>query len=363
MMDEQIQSLLHGVIAEAVAFNENRKNQQICFCGHEYGSHNSSGCRSCKREGHVNPKMAAHQFKPNTYFKEDELDEARSRGSIRVGLNRMADSRRLRQAHEVPAGDKCKCGHDKLWPNSKVCSVCGREGDQRKSTVKEGKELKSTDQKLNCAVCGDKHPTSAHPQSIHTAKALAGENNVQESFWTKLKEEAEAHVEKCDACGKKHAPDVPCPDKKLLDELGEAKNKKPNFKSNQMTISTTPEDIRRRSKTAVGMPPPKKVIKSKLDKKPKYPQRFDEAVEPAVHQVLGKHGYKHTEGGDWDRYEHPDSSHNCPNCGSADHLTFHPYDFGHDRETGYHDAGEGFKCHNCGHRGDIEDAVRKPSKK
>jgi hypothetical protein len=57
-----------------------------------------------------------------------------------------------------------------------------------------------------------------------------------------------------------------------------------------------------------------------------------------------------------------EDEHSCPSCGSSEHLSFHPYDFGHDRETGYSDSGERFKCHgpNCGAEGDAEDTAPKP---
>jgi predicted RNA-binding Zn-ribbon protein involved in translation (DUF1610 family) len=46
----------------------------------------------------------------------------------------------------------------------------------------------------------------------------------------------------------------------------------------------------------------------------------------------------------------------CPECGAhVKHLTFHPFDFGTDRETGYHDAGERYHCHKCGSNGDADD--------
>ena len=97
----------------------------------------------------------------------------------------------------------------------------------------------------------------------------------------------------------------------LWEKLTEAKKKKNNFKSNRMTISTTPEDIRRKAMQTVGTPPAKKVIKSKLEKKPKYKENFYEDVDPQIHKTLTKHGYNHTESLDknWERYEHPDSSH------------------------------------------------------
>jgi rubredoxin len=46
----------------------------------------------------------------------------------------------------------------------------------------------------------------------------------------------------------------------------------------------------------------------------------------------------------------------CPECGS-DEVTAEEYDFGICRETGYHDAGERFRCRACGAEGDAEDLV------
>jgi hypothetical protein len=244
----------------------------------------------------------------------------------------------------------------------------------------EARELKSTDPKLNCAVCGDKHPTSVHPQAIHTAKALAGEGHdwhheLQEaarpspadlqkaSIFKKVdgKEvldelgEAEKKISKThpsykqgyqygtdynlgskprDVIGRvsmdqahhthlstKKSLDQRChainhfaagatdaarerglveveedfslqskESTSLWEKLTEAKKKKNNFKSNRMTISTTPEDIRRKAMQTVGTPPAKKVIKSKLEKKPKYKENFYEAeineASPSIESVL-----------------------------------------------------------------------------
>lgn len=46
----------------------------------------------------------------------------------------------------------------------------------------------------------------------------------------------------------------------------------------------------------------------------------------------------------------------CPECLSDD-VAIQEYDFGICRETGYHDAGEKFRCKNCGETGDAEDLV------
>ena len=44
----------------------------------------------------------------------------------------------------------------------------------------------------------------------------------------------------------------------------------------------------------------------------------------------------------------------CPECGS-DAVSVHEYDFGICPQTGYHDAGERFECHDCGAEGDGDD--------
>lgn len=44
----------------------------------------------------------------------------------------------------------------------------------------------------------------------------------------------------------------------------------------------------------------------------------------------------------------------CPQCG-RDNPTVTPYDFGVSWETGYHDSGERFHCHNCGADGDADE--------
>jgi hypothetical protein len=46
----------------------------------------------------------------------------------------------------------------------------------------------------------------------------------------------------------------------------------------------------------------------------------------------------------------------CPECLSDD-VTIQEYDFGICRETGYHDAGERYRCQSCGAAGDAEDLV------
>ena len=47
---------------------------------------------------------------------------------------------------------------------------------------------------------------------------------------------------------------------------------------------------------------------------------------------------------------------NCPECGSTN-LILEEFDFGVCRETGYHDAGELFRCRECGAKGDVSDAI------
>lgn len=44
----------------------------------------------------------------------------------------------------------------------------------------------------------------------------------------------------------------------------------------------------------------------------------------------------------------------CPECGS-DHISIEEYDFGVCSQTGYHDAGERFRCGACGANGDADD--------
>ena len=44
----------------------------------------------------------------------------------------------------------------------------------------------------------------------------------------------------------------------------------------------------------------------------------------------------------------------CPECLSEE-ITVHQYDFGTCPETGYHDAGERFRCGACGAEGDADD--------
>ena len=44
----------------------------------------------------------------------------------------------------------------------------------------------------------------------------------------------------------------------------------------------------------------------------------------------------------------------CPECLSDD-IEVHEHDFGICPETGYHDAGERFRCRACGATGDADD--------
>lgn len=47
----------------------------------------------------------------------------------------------------------------------------------------------------------------------------------------------------------------------------------------------------------------------------------------------------------------------CPECLSED-VDVREYDFGVCPHTGYHDAGERFRCRACGATGDADDLVR-----
>lgn len=47
----------------------------------------------------------------------------------------------------------------------------------------------------------------------------------------------------------------------------------------------------------------------------------------------------------------------CPECLSTD-VDVREYDLGVCRQTGYHDAGERFRCLACGATGDAADLVR-----
>ena len=94
------------------------------------------------------------------------------------------------------------------------------------------------------------------------------------------------------------------------------------WKSDQMTIKTTPEDIKRKAKVTVGTPHWKQVIPSKKDKlknnKPKHKKQMDEAEEMPKgawredhHQVLTSHGYHHqnTDPEHYSTYTHANGSH------------------------------------------------------
>ena len=47
----------------------------------------------------------------------------------------------------------------------------------------------------------------------------------------------------------------------------------------------------------------------------------------------------------------------CPECGS-DEVVINEYDFGICSQTGYHDAGERFRCLACGAQGDADDLAQ-----
>ena len=46
--------------------------------------------------------------------------------------------------------------------------------------------------------------------------------------------------------------------------------------------------------------------------------------------------------------------HGCPDCGSSN-ISHHSFDYGHDSDTGYHDAGGRYRCADCGSEGDADD--------
>jgi rubredoxin len=47
----------------------------------------------------------------------------------------------------------------------------------------------------------------------------------------------------------------------------------------------------------------------------------------------------------------------CPECGN-DHISIEEFDFGICPQTGYHDAGERFRCGACGATGDATDVCQ-----
>ena len=47
----------------------------------------------------------------------------------------------------------------------------------------------------------------------------------------------------------------------------------------------------------------------------------------------------------------------CPEC-TSENVVVEPYDFGTCPQTGYHDAGERFRCLHCGATGDVSDLER-----
>lgn len=65
------------------------------------------------------------------------------------------------------------------------------------------------------------------------------------------------------------------------------------------------------------------------------------------------HHYAHSDGRKAQIKTH--TTHDCPDCGSDKHLSFHDYDYGRDSETGYSDSGERYHCHKCGSKGDADD--------
>ena len=50
----------------------------------------------------------------------------------------------------------------------------------------------------------------------------------------------------------------------------------------------------------------------------------------------------------------------CPECGS-NHVVINQYDHGVCPETGYHDAGERFRCLDCGAEGGANDVTQEPN--
>lgn len=46
----------------------------------------------------------------------------------------------------------------------------------------------------------------------------------------------------------------------------------------------------------------------------------------------------------------------CPTCGSTD-VAVEQYDFGTCQQTGYHDAGERYRCCTCGNAGDSDELI------
>ena len=51
----------------------------------------------------------------------------------------------------------------------------------------------------------------------------------------------------------------------------------------------------------------------------------------------------------------------CPECGS-DYVRAVRYDYGVCGQTGYHDAGEGYTCLDCGTTGDADDLAKQSSR-
>ena len=47
----------------------------------------------------------------------------------------------------------------------------------------------------------------------------------------------------------------------------------------------------------------------------------------------------------------------CPQCGGTNFTTCE-YDFGRCMETGYHDAGERYRCFDCRSEGDVDELIQ-----
>ena len=47
----------------------------------------------------------------------------------------------------------------------------------------------------------------------------------------------------------------------------------------------------------------------------------------------------------------------CPLCGGTNFTTWE-YDFGRCPETGYHDAGERYRCFDCRSEGDVDELIQ-----
>ena len=195
----------------------------------------------------MTPKMVKHDFKPNVAMKMHESKRGATHDCPECGSENL--SFHPERSEFLDSGE------------SYHCHACGHRGDADDAKIRKPmysmkkKKLREDDLDLdsnthpwnipvssrsnstprNCAVCGDKHPTSAHPQSIHTGRALAPENNwaneevfsepkvsgmigYKKTLWNKLKEvESKDKVpspdtlQKASICG-------PTNGKKVLDE-------------------------------------------------------------------------------------------------------------------------------------------------